>query len=107
MLTIVLTINAILAFLCLVVVWQAWKLKGVLGQIADILTAVESTTHHALYDAPDVIEAGEKGVQLLQERIHHVEPQLRRLRRLLTLLYWGHRLWRRRTFWVPIARHLR
>ena len=107
MLILVLGINVLLAMLCLVVAWQVWKLRCVLGQVADTLIAVEESTHHVLYDAPDVIASGQQGIQQVRVRLSHLETQLHRAHQVLSLLGIGRRVWRQQRQSAVPRRQLR
>lgn len=96
MLTIVLTINLMLAALCLWVAWQVWRLKRSLGRVADTLIDVEQTAHPLLYGAPQHIAERYQHVEEVCDRIRTIEPQLRRARQAIRVIAWQHQRWRSR-----------
>lgn len=96
MLTIVITLNLMLAVLCVGVAWQVWRLKHALGRVADTLIDVERTTHSVLYGTPQTITDSYQRVEEMCDRIRRVEPQLRRARQALRLVAWQRRRLRAR-----------
>jgi hypothetical protein len=107
MLTVILIINALMALLCLLVAWQVWKLRRILGQVADTLISVERSTHAVLYGAPEAIYKGQKGVYQLRAQVRQLEPQLRRAQQVLGLLSLGGIVWQKRSMLSRAARHSR
>lgn len=107
MLTIVLIINAVMALLCLLVAWQVWKLRRILGQVADSLISVERSTHNVLYGAPSAIAKGQTGVHSLRGQLRQLEPQLQRVQQVLGLLSLGQTAWRRRSRLTNPMRRIR
>jgi hypothetical protein len=107
MLAIVLVINAGMALLCILVAWQVWQLRRVLGQVADSLISAEQSTHDVLYGAPEAIALGETGVRSLRAQLRQLEPQLQRLQQVLGLLSLGQTAWRRRSRRTPSTRRFR
>ena len=105
MLIIVLGINVILAMLCLVVAWQVWQLRQVLGQVADTLMAVADSTHNVLYDAPEALASGHQGIQQVRDRLSQLDVQLHRALQVLSVLRRGHSRWRQQQQWTAPRRH--
>ncbi len=97
MLTIVLIINAIISLLCILVAWQVWKLRRILGQAANSVLGAERATHNVLYGAPAAIATGQIGVSALRNNLKQLEPQLQRVQQVLGLLSLGQTAWQQRT----------
>ncbi len=97
MLTIVLVINASIALMCILVAWQVWKLRRILGQAADSILAAERATHRVLYGAPAAIANGQIGVNSLRYKLKQLEPQLQQVQQVLELFSLGQTAWRQST----------
>lgn len=95
MLTIVCVINTLLAICCLGVAWRLWRLRRTLRRVTHALIAVERRIDRVLSPAPYYISKGEQGVKRLQLQLQQLEPRLKRVQQILSVLSWGRVLWRR------------
>ncbi len=95
MVIVVVVINLALALMLLYGAWRVRKLRQPLGRIADIISRFERSIHRVLQAAPNAILKGQLGIQLLGQKRSQLEPQLQRVRLVLTLLGLGQQVWRR------------
>lgn len=86
MLTVVVIINFLISLFCLYVSWRVWKLRRVLRQTANVLTAAERSVYKVLHVAPEAISQGQLGVQGLKERYQQLQLQLQMVRQVLAIL---------------------
>jgi hypothetical protein len=93
MVTVVITINMLIASGCLYVAWQVWKLRIALSRAADGLIAAERATAQVLSGAPQGIGRGETGVYQLRQQYQQLEIKLQRVQQILKLLGLGQLVW--------------
>lgn len=93
MLTTVITINLLIALLCLYAAWRVWQLRRVLARVADTLNYAERCTHATLQDAPGAIIRGRSGTHQLRRQYQQLEQQLQAVRQVLALLSLGQVIW--------------
>ncbi|MGB7443689.1 MAG: hypothetical protein WA919_21710 [Coleofasciculaceae cyanobacterium] len=86
MLTVVVILNFLISLFCLYVSWRVWKLRRVLRQTTNVLTAAERSVYKVLHVAPPAISQGQLGVQGLRERYQQLQIQLQMVRQVLTIL---------------------
>ncbi|MBE9042548.1 hypothetical protein IQ235_17395 [Oscillatoriales cyanobacterium LEGE 11467] len=96
MLTAVLIANALVALVCFYATWRVLKLRRTLARVADVLLDVERNTRYILHNAPDFILSGQMGTRQFRHQYRQLELQMRRVRKVLALVYFGKRIWQRR-----------
>ncbi len=82
----VLVINGLLMVGCWWLVSQMWQWRRHLRQAAAALQTAEQHVYNTLRNAPQVIMIGQAGVHQGRLQYQRLEPQLRKLRRVLSLL---------------------
>ncbi|HEY9645386.1 MAG TPA: hypothetical protein V6C88_03400 [Chroococcidiopsis sp.] len=97
----VITINTIIAILCLAAAVWVWRLRRVLGKVADALTLYERNTHRVLDGAPAYILSGQRSTSHLRQQIQQLDRQLATVRRVTEILSLIRLLWLRQN---PLAR---
>ncbi|WP_341525522.1 hypothetical protein WKK05_23435 [Nostoc sp. UHCC 0302] len=95
MVTVVVLINIFISLILLYVAWRVWKLKQIIGQIADKLTVYERNTHAALYNAPDNIYTAQENINNLRQGNQRLEVQIQQVRQIVNLLFLGRTIWGR------------
>jgi hypothetical protein len=86
MVTVVVVLNTLIALFCFFAAWKIKKLRRRLAKIAETLTSSERRTNSALSRSPKVIYKGQRGAERLNERYQKLEPQLKKLRKVLPIL---------------------
>ncbi len=97
MLTVVITVNVLIAGFCFFVAWKVWQLRRVLVKVTTALDRAERSTHRVLYGAPDAIRRGELGIHQLRQRYRQLEPQLAQAQQALSILSLGRFVWQQRS----------
>ena len=100
MIGVVISLNIVIALICLSVVWQVWRLKRVLGKVADTLLLWELSTHNTLYQAPDSIRLGQEGIAHLRRQQAQLKFRMQQVRRILALIFLFQRLCRQQSQWL-------
>jgi hypothetical protein len=95
MVTLVVIINTLISLLLLYVAWRVWKLKQLLGIVADRLAAYERCSHALLYVAPETISTAQQNIYNLRQRNQRLEVQIQQVRQIVSLLLLGRQVWRR------------
>lgn len=103
MVTLVVTINLLLALGCFYLAWKVWQFRRAIAIAADALLIAEQRTHAVLHGAPDAILRGQVGTHQLRQRYQQLEPQYQQVRKALALLSLGQTVWRRRAQFLPIS----
>ena len=93
MVTLVVTINLLLALGCFYLAWKMRQFRRAIARAADALSIAEKNTHAALHGAPDAILKGQLGTRQLRSRYQQLEPQYQQARRALALLSLGQTVW--------------
>lgn len=97
MVVVVLICNGVIGLVCLLVAWQVWKLKSQIAQVTETLVWLEQAIYDIFHPAPEAILKGQIGIHQLRQSYQGLEPQIQRLRQVLTLLNLGQAVWRRRS----------
>jgi hypothetical protein len=95
MVMVVVTINLLIALLCLYATLQLCHLRQTLAAVAKTLAAAERNTHSTLQNAPEAIIQGQLGIYQLRQAYQQSGPQFQRIRRALALLGLGQSFLRR------------
>lgn len=101
MLTIVVTLNLLLALGCFYLAWKVWQFRRSIATAADALLIAEQNTHAVLHGAPDAILKGQIGTRQLRQSYEQLAPQYQQARRALALLSLGQTVWRQRSRFSP------
>lgn len=91
---IIVMLNFLIALLCLYTALRVWQLRGMLANVADVLTIVERNTHRVLHHAPRAIIQGQMGTSELRQQYQKLTLQLLQVQQLLSMLSWGQGIWR-------------
>jgi hypothetical protein len=94
MTTIVLSLNGLMAMLCLYAAWQLCRLRTRLASTADVLIAVERSSQRILVNAPQTVATGQLGAFQLRQQYRLLVLLLQQVQQLLTLLGLGQLAWR-------------
>lgn len=94
MITLVVTLNFLIAVIFLFAAWKVWKLRKTLAKVADTLVSIERSTHAILNGAPEAILKGQGGASLARQKYQQLEPQMRRVQQVMSLLKLGQGVWR-------------
>ena len=97
MLIFVIIFNLCITLVNLYLAWKIWKLRRVLARAALILNKVERRIHFVLYPAPEQILLAQLRTRSLSERYHELDLQIKKVRKILTLLSLGYKIWQRAT----------
>lgn len=95
MVTIVITINVLIALGGFYATWQVWKIRRTLAGITKTLESAERSTHKTLDGAPRAIVKGQLGIYQLRQAYLRSGPQFQRVRQALALLGLGQSFLRR------------
>ncbi len=98
MLTLVVTVNLLLALGGFYVAWKVGQFRRAIAHAADVLTIAEKNTHAALHGAPDAILKGQIKTRQLRQRYQQLEPHYQQARQALALLSLGQTVWQRTRF---------
>jgi hypothetical protein len=100
MVSIVVSLNIGLAFLCLGVAWKLLQIRRKLRQFTKALIIAEQRTDRVLYNAPYYILKGQTGIQSLHNKqlfgLGPLQQRLDRLSAIYNLLRVGHQRWKGR-----------
>lgn len=72
-----------------------WRLRQVIGRVAEKILAYERSIDVVLKQAPNAITKGQLGINQLRQKQQRLRPQLQRMRQVLTLIGLGRQIWRR------------
>ncbi len=86
--------NLALALILLYGAWRVRKLQPVFGRVADKILVYERSTDKVLHRAPMLILKGQLGILRLKQKQQQLQPQLQRVRQVLTLFRLSQQVWR-------------
>lgn len=89
MVAIVVSVNLIIALACCYGAWRIWRLRRVLGQIANALVAWEPPSQQVLQPVLKM----QANVTKRRDRYIALRLQLRQLKQILVLIGVGQRFW--------------
>ncbi len=95
MVMIVVVIDTLISLILFFVAWRVWKLKQIIGRIADKLTVYERNTSAALYKTPENIYIGQRNIQNLRQGNQGLQVKIQQVRQIVGLLFLGRRVWGR------------
>jgi len=95
MIIFVIFFNLALALILFYAAWQVQQLGRIIGGVADKILAYERSTHAVLHRAPGAISKGQLGISHLRQKQQQLQPQIQRVRQVLTLIGLGQQIWRR------------
>lgn len=95
MIPVVVAINTLIALINFYIAWRVWKLRQILARAANAILTAERGTHNVLYNAPNAISKGQKGVSVLRERYQVLEIQIQRVQQIIGLLALLGKVWQK------------
>jgi len=87
--------NLALALMLLYAAYRVRRLQRSIGRVADNILKYDRSTYAVLHRAPKDIYKGQIGIDRLRHKSQQLQPQIQRVRQVLTLLRLGQQIWRR------------
>jgi len=96
MVTVVVVCNLLIALGCCYLAVQIWQIRNALAATAQIVAEWDQATHEGLVGAPDAILQGKLAAKEVRDRYRKLQPRLRQIQQLLSVLNWLRSLLQRR-----------
>jgi hypothetical protein len=95
MVELVIVINILISLMLFYAAWRLWRLRKLLGNAANALSAAERSTNAVLSKAPDFLHVRQSNISNLRLRNQVLELQIQQIRQLLSLLLFAYQLYSR------------
>lgn len=91
----VVTINLLVAIFNIYLAFKIWQIRKIIRLITLIIANCEIYLGYVLNHAPDIIKQRQENVYQLRQRYQLLQLQIQQIRRIIILVTWISRIWRR------------
>ncbi len=93
----VVTVNLLVAIFNIYLAFRIWQIRKIIRLITAIITNCETYLGYVLANAPGIIKQKQENIYQFRQRYQLLQLQIQQIRRIIIVISWINRIWRRYT----------